>query len=170
MWQREPVPGGCPASRRSRGKRAAAARFAGGPFARSKRCDDPDRRRRMTLAACARGLLLGALVLVACRRGDEPGVLVFHDVRLLVVSSPTPPPDDAAGWTPAHLPDLWTAARRRAGLEGWYRATVTLSAAPDALWAVYFPRLNMNAAVWVNGQFVGDGGRLWDPIGRRWTR
>jgi len=56
------------------------------------------------------------------------------------------------------------------GVEGWYRATVTRSAAPDALWAVYLPRVNMNAAVWVNGQFVGDGGRLRDPISRNWNR
>src|SRR4030095_1168300 len=134
MWQREPVPGGSSASLRSRGKRAAAARFPGvsDPTRgrRSIRSRERDRRRRMAVA-CARALLLGMLVLAGCRRGDDRGVLVVHDARFLAVSSPTPPADVAAGWTPVHLPDLWTAARRRVGVEGWYRATVPLSAAPE---------------------------------------
>src|SRR4029453_18815402 len=78
--------------------------------------------------------------------------------------------EGVAAGPPTNRPGLGPGGRGRAGLEGWYRPRVTLSAAPDALWAVYLPRVIMNAAVWVNGQFVGDGGRLRDPITRNWNR
>ena len=37
-------------------------------------------------------------------------------------------------------------------------------------WAVYLPSLSMNAAVYLNGHFLGDGGELTDPVSRNWSR
>jgi signal transduction histidine kinase len=35
---------------------------------------------------------------------------------------------------------------------------------------VYLPRVSLNAAVYVNGVAVGDGGRMEDPVARSWNR
>ena len=124
----------------------------------------------MALVAHAGAGLLGLVMLAGCTAADDGGVVVVRHARLLLAASATPPPDDATGWTAVQLPDLWTVARRRIAIEGWYRAEVPLVAAPDTLWAVYLPRLNMNAAVWVNGQLIGDGGRFEDAVSRNWNR
>lgn len=95
------------------------------------------------MTVVARAVLLGLAVLASCTAADDRGVVVVRDARLLLDASTTPPPGDAAGWTAVRLPDLWTAARRRVATEGWYRAAVPLAAAPETLWAVYLPRVNM---------------------------
>lgn len=115
-------------------------------------------------------LLAAAATLAACRLPTDPEVVEVREAQLLLDASPTPPPADRPGWASRTLPDLWPAARRRVATHGWYRARVRLEAAPEALWAVYLPRVNMNAAVWVNGQLVGDGGRFDDPVSRNWNR
>ncbi len=37
-------------------------------------------------------------------------------------------------------------------------------------WAIYLPSLGMNAAVYLNGSLIGDGGRFEEPIARNWNR
>jgi signal transduction histidine kinase len=110
------------------------------------------------------GLLLG------CAAEHAPGERLVDAARRLLVASPTPPPADAAGWTPVALPDFWGIDVRRRALEGWYRADVHLPAAPADTWALYFPRVGQNVAAWVNGVLVGDGGSFADPLPRNWNR
>lgn len=70
-----------------------------------------------------------------------------------------------APWQPVSLGDRWR-GEREALTHGWYRFHLDLEAAPAELWAVYLPRLNMNAAVYLNGHFLGDGGRFSEPLAR----
>jgi signal transduction histidine kinase len=117
-------------------------------------------------------LVVIAALAVCCGCATVPSsdVVTVREVSLLLDPAPVPPPADGPGWTPHALPDVWSIERRRQATLGWYRATIRLDAAPSVLWAVYFPRVNMNVGVWVNGQFVGDGGRFEDPVSRNWNR
>lgn len=85
-------------------------------------------------------------------------------------ASTEPPASDADGWQRRQLPDDWDSRQPGVGGPGWYRIDFTLEALPAEPWAVHISRLRMNAAAWVNGSFVGDGGRLIEPIARNWNR
>jgi len=115
-------------------------------------------------------LLWLAVTLAACAHAPASDVLTVDRAALLLASGATPPDAAAPGWQPVALPDRWTIARRRVGTEGWYRVTVHLDPTPAALWAVYLPRLGQNVALYVNGHFVGDGGRFDEPLARNWNR
>jgi signal transduction histidine kinase len=82
----------------------------------------------------------------------------------------TPPSDDLPQWQRRRLPDNWNESQPGVGGNGWYRVDLELPQIPAQLWAVYLPRLRMNAAVYVNGVFIGDGGRFSEPIARNWNR
>ncbi len=97
-------------------------------------------------------------------------VSLVTEASLLLEPGPLPPADGLAGWQRISLPDVWRVERRRTAVEGWYRARVDLERRPDELWAVYLPQPGFNAAVWVNGHFVGDGGSFDDPIAHNWSR
>lgn len=85
------------------------------------------------------------------------------------VSASALPPADGARWQPQALPDLWR-INHAPGIEhGWYRFRFRLP--PNAsTQAIYLPRLGMNAALYLNGHFIGDGGRMTEPLARNWNR
>jgi signal transduction histidine kinase len=116
--------------------------------------------------------LLAILVFTCAGCADRPvaDVVTVTETRFIESDRTTPPDASASAWRPQALPDFWDIARRRRATQGWYRTEVTLDAAPTELWSVYLPRLCMNAAVWVNGTLVGDGGRFTEPIARNWNR
>lgn len=95
-------------------------------------------------------------------------VTTLSEGAFLARASPSPP-EDAAGWTPRSLPDDWLDHPMGAA-EGWYRFHFHLGEAVDAAWGVYLPTLSMNAAAFVNGAPVGDGGRFDEPVARNWNR
>jgi signal transduction histidine kinase len=74
-----------------------------------------------------------------------------------------------SAWQDVQMPDRW--GQSRPGYSGsvWYRAHVNFESAPQAPWAVYLPRVIMNAEVWVNGVLVGSTGRMDEPITRHWN-
>ena len=115
-------------------------------------------------------LLLLLAVLAGCAAGPPEGVVVVDRTELAVSADATPPAADDVRWQPRPLPDAWDAGRRRAASGGWYRARLHLDRAPGELWAVLLPRLAQNAAVIVNGHFLGDGGRFTEPVARNWNR
>lgn len=80
------------------------------------------------------------------------------------------PPPDSAPWRPQALPDQWRLDHPDATGNGWYRFRFRLTDPGEPLQAVYLPRLVMNAAVWVNGRAIGDGGRFDEPVARNWNR
>lgn len=95
-------------------------------------------------------------------------VTELPEACLLADLQPGLPPGDAAPWLHVHLPHRWKDTH--AGFEGsmWYRFRITLPAAPDAPWAVYLPRVVMNAQVWVNGVALDYTGSMADPVTRHW--
>lgn len=80
------------------------------------------------------------------------------------------PPPDRADWQPQALPDAWRDTHPELHTSGWYRFRFTVTPGDDPLQAVFLPKLGLNAAVWLNGVFIGDGGRFDDPISRNWNR
>jgi signal transduction histidine kinase len=79
----------------------------------------------------------------------------------------TPPMDDAP-WLRTTLPHLWRDTHP--GLEGtlWYRFRIHMDTVPTKPWAVYLPRVVMNAQVWINGQPMGYTGSMVEPVSRNW--
>lgn len=84
------------------------------------------------------------------------------------VTGPTPP---ASGWLEADLskhhlhlnfPEI--------SYNLWLRFRIPESARRDELMAIYLWKVNVNAAVWWNGQALGDGGKMTFPPARNWNR
>jgi len=114
-------------------------------------------------------LLVVAATLAGCA-SLGPDVVTIREMRVLESTAETPPPAIEPGWRDVRLPDYWRIPQRQRGPQSWYRATLTLDRTPATLWAVYVPRVCMNAAVYVNGVLVGDGGRFTEPVARNWAR
>lgn len=49
------------------------------------------------------------------------------------------------------------------GREAWYRAQLRLNVPPNRLWCIYLPSVGSNAAIYLNGRFLGSGGRMTRP-------
>jgi signal transduction histidine kinase len=117
--------------------------------------------------------LLGAccVVVFACTPAadTDPGLRI-HTARLWLGDAADPPSDGAAGWRHQALPLRWTPGQLGETRAAWVRAPFALDAPPDEPWAVYLPELRMNAAVYLNGARLGDGGRLGERPTRNWNR
>jgi signal transduction histidine kinase len=99
---------------------------------------------------------------------DARGVLELNQAEFVVRDSATPPDASSPDWHPLTLPDLWT-ARGLYEQGGWYRLHVHLDAPPPELWGIYLFRIHLNAGVYLNGQYLGDGGRFTEPMARNWN-
>jgi len=75
----------------------------------------------------------------------------------------------SSGWRPVTLPDDWYQSDY-ADKHHWYRAEVSLNPAQTDIWAVYLPSVTHNAAAFVNGQWIGQGGRFNAPVARNHNR
>jgi signal transduction histidine kinase len=84
------------------------------------------------------------------------------------------PPPDSVAWRPQSLPDSWPVNHATAVAAdvpaGWYRLQFRMPAGFDPLQTVYLPKLGLNAAVYLNGRWIGDGGRFSEPVARNWNR
>lgn len=90
------------------------------------------------------------------------------DAEFVHSDSATPPQD--ADWTSVTLPDSWRREERWSrGLSGWYRFRLP-DEPPDEVPAVYLYRFSMNAAVYLNDEFIGSGGSFKEPVSRNWNR
>lgn len=133
---------------------------------------------RRTAARASLPFSLALMLMLICCTAVDPGSSnpgssgVKQFTRALRLSDPgTQPP--AAGdprYRLADLPEFWRLERRLATTNVWYRMSLSLADAPQQRWAVYLPRVGLNAAVYVNGVAVGDGGRMEDPVARTWNR
>lgn len=129
------------------------------------------------MIARSRSILIGVLILVwtVCAPAQAqvalPLTLNAGDFVLAVGERP---PADTAMWRPQSLPDAWPVNHPLAvamnAHTGWYRFRFNLPAAFDPLQAVYLPKLGLNAAVFLNGRPIGDGGGFTEPYGRNWNR
>jgi signal transduction histidine kinase len=87
-----------------------------------------------------------------------------------VVNDASQAPPDNAAWRSQALPDRWGA--NHPGVSGsiWYRLHFDSTEADAQIHAVYLPRFCMNAAVFLNGVFLGAGGSFDEPVSRNWNR
>lgn len=98
---------------------------------------------------------------------DSGQVRELHEARFLASDQDTPPQADDPRWGPMPLPDLWS--RRWNGTSGWYHLRIPMNAIPETLQGLYLYRVNMNAAIWFNGEYIGAGGSMRDPLSVNWN-
>ena len=67
------------------------------------------------------------------------------------------------------LPDTWDISRPDRGGFGWYRIRFSRPATSDLL-GIFIPRINMNAALYLNGSIIGTTGHFEEPTSRNWNR
>jgi signal transduction histidine kinase len=118
------------------------------------------------LASALVGLFLFSVPLARTDTGD---VREFRQSEFLGIDLPAPPDPHDVRWKPLALPDLWS-RRGMIGSGGWYRLHLPLDRPPETLQGLYLFRLNMNAALYLNGLFLGDGGNMGTPLARNWNR
>lgn len=126
-------------------------------------------------AQSPRALLLPLALVVLCTpsaaraSGCPVAPVELTDARVALVPDATTVPQDAA-LVPITLPDQWR--QRRPDASGFARYRLTLDASDDGgeRCGVLLPDVNMNAAVFVNGSWVGDGGSLVEPVAHNFNR
>lgn len=89
---------------------------------------------------------------------------LFNDVQ-----TDYPPPGSIPGWQKVKLVDYWYESHRNRASPAWYRMEFNVEQAAG-LWGIYLPAVNTNAEIWLNGEFLDDGGRMQDPAARNWHR
>jgi len=110
--------------------------------------------------ASVRNTLFFALlcaVLAGCSIPDDSNspYLSFYHADFLLRNQQKPPQGDKLPWQQVQLPDLWDFTHPNAGGFGWYRLKIKLNVPPNRLWGIYLPRINRNAAVFLNGVLIG---------------
>lgn len=109
-----------------------------------------------------------SLSCAAAQPETAPAPVIFQSALFLQTDDAYPP--QVGDWQNVALPDVWNIARYSGGNNGWYRFTLTLDEIPQQNWGIYLRRLNMNAAIYLNDFYLGDGGRFSEPIARNWNR
>ena len=66
------------------------------------------------------------------------------------------------------LPNNWRTRPPTSQSEAFYELSFDLDELPDELWGLSILSHRSNAAVYVNGTFIGDGGRFESPVSRNW--
>lgn len=72
-------------------------------------------------------------------------------------------------WQAVTLPHDWYPANKQT-TNGWYRLQFQYPGGATEPWAILLWQVSMNAAVTLNGQRIGDGGSMADPLIRNWFR
>jgi hypothetical protein len=115
------------------------------------------------------GLLLILAVQPTAAAVFPPPVISFQQVEFSDAQESRPPLKTAAGWRRVELLDNWYQSHRADSSPAWYRMDFDVQL-PVKNWAVYLPAVNTNAVVWLNGERIGDGGRMSAPAARNWHR
>jgi signal transduction histidine kinase len=101
----------------------------------------------------------------------DPGeILTLEQGVFLLSAEATPPRGEGRAWEPVTLLDLWRETRPEADGTGWYRFELPGTRSEAERLAVYLPRLSSNASVFVNGEPIGQSGRMDEPVGQNWNR
>lgn len=88
--------------------------------------------------------------------------------EFIVGDTPVAPAAADPRWHPVDLPHrLARLSTHSPG--GWYRLRVQVPVPPEQVQGIYLWRLHLNAAVYFNGHFLGDGGTFEEPIARNWN-
>ena len=74
-------------------------------------------------------------------------------------------------WQPVMLPHDWhSAADSDHAATGWYRMQISVATLDPEPQALLLWQISMNAAVTFNGERIGDGGAMGDPVAHNWFR
>jgi signal transduction histidine kinase len=122
---------------------------------------------RIVALVCWLAAVCGAADASAGGCPTQPVRLVEGGISLDATGEPLPAD---APFTPVRLPDAWRTRRPEAGGLAWYRFTLDTTGGDEQRCAIYLPDVNMNAAVWVNGEWVGEGGSMTDPVAHNFNR
>lgn len=98
----------------------------------------------------------------------QPGSFDITEAEIIYTDSARPPVN-ATDWQRVQLPHMWPREAPANTYRGWYRFKLD-DTPPLVNTGVYFWRFSMNISVYLNDQFVGDGGRLTEPVARNWNR
>jgi signal transduction histidine kinase len=127
----------------------------------------PMRHLLTTLFFCTIALSLSSVQASNIR---DKAITVFDSADFLLDNSLSPPANDRT-WQQRTLLDHWNdETRYKKGRIGWYRLNL-----PDQLidqkqdLSLYLFRYNMNAAVFFNGEEIGNGGSFVEPLSRNWN-
>jgi signal transduction histidine kinase len=112
---------------------------------------------------------VAASSVAASAAGCPAAPVELRSARFALAGDGRVPGPDAA-FDEVSLPDRWRERRPAAGGLAWYRIPITVAAGNDPRCAVYLPDVNMNAAVFVDGQWIGEGGSLEDPVAHNFNR
>lgn len=96
------------------------------------------------------------------------GVSPITEVQSIVVDSPVDHPAKLSRTIipeATSLPDDWY-HRGIEEQEVWYLLKLDLEPEKAAIWSVYLPSVTHNAAVFINGVWLGQGGSFEDPVAR----
>lgn len=121
----------------------------------------PARGRAFALAALAVLALVGLPLLL-----EQAAAPPLH-LRVAEAAAGETVDDDRLRATP--LPHLWRDGCGDCSTQ-WYRVDRPLAELPREAQAVYLPLVGDNAAIYLNGRLLGQGGRFADPVARLGTR
>ncbi len=93
------------------------------------------------------------------------GVLPIVDVESAESIQGASLQDDELAWADQALPDDWWQNSKQNN-EYWYRYNWTVTVRTDKTMAIYIPMVSHNVAVFINGTWIGQGGRFEEPIAR----
>jgi signal transduction histidine kinase len=100
---------------------------------------------------------------------DDPSVISLRGAELYLTDARIA--DEVGGeHLVVALPDIWPESRKAKSKWGWYQLQTDLPERPLSSFYIYIPRASRNAAVYVNGVFVGSGGPIEDRSYRNWNR
>jgi len=76
---------------------------------------------------------------------------------------------NASQWQAVSLPDFWR-NHDSPNDQLWYRKQFQINNLDDQVWSVYLPSVSQNAMVYINGAWIGQGGKFDDPVSRHHNR
>ena len=102
----------------------------------------------------------------------NPSVPVrFLQIESIASSALKPPVDTPLTvWRVHQLPDEWIYSHPQYSGTVWYRFSMQWSGGvPEDAWALWLPKVAMNAELWINGRMVGRRGQMdGDRVSRFW--
>ncbi len=96
---------------------------------------------------------------------NSPATGGINQVQYLVSNKESPSDLTNKGWQNITLPDNWYENNQRSE-QVWYRTNIDIVPVHDDVWAIYLPLVAHNAAVYINGIWVGQGGKFEKPVSR----
>lgn len=114
-------------------------------------------------------LILTAALAAPASAGCPPEPVVLDGARFALSPGGAPLRGDD-GLPRVALPDSWRQSRPGSSGLAWYRFPLDAPVGGESRCGVLLPDVNMNAAVFVNGEWVGDGGSLEEPVAHNFNR